>query len=148
MAYFLAYAVITLNTDAHNPMVRPKLSKGEFVRINTRDNAEECAPKELLEEIYDSIIKEEITIEDDPAGTSKNSKRRQEVERSRLVSILNLALPKRNFSTDSRSESEAIVKQTQAIFGNQGGKRGVFYTSHRIELIRPMVEAVGVAIAC
>ncbi|CAI9767436.1 unnamed protein product [Fraxinus pennsylvanica] len=141
-AYFLAYAVIMLNTDAHNPMVWPKMTESEFVRINTRDDAEECAPKELLEEIYDSIIKEEIKMEDDAVGISKNSKHKQ-VERSRLVSILNLALPKRNSSTDSRSESEAIVKQTQAIFRNQGGKRGVFYTSHRIELIRPMVEAVG-----
>ncbi|CAA2998750.1 brefeldin A-inhibited guanine nucleotide-exchange 5 [Olea europaea subsp. europaea] len=143
-AYILAYAVIMLNTDAHNPMVWPKMSKSEFVRINARDDAEECAPQELLEETYDSIIKEEIKMKDDPAGISKSSKHKPEVEeRSRLVSILNLALPRRNSSTDSRSESEAIIKQTQAIFRNQGGKRGVFYTSHRIELIRPMVEAVG-----
>ncbi|KAL2555467.1 HOPM interactor 7 [Forsythia ovata] len=143
-AYILAYAVIMLNTDAHNPMVWPKMSKSEFIRINAGNDAEECAPQELLEEIYDSIIKEEIKMKDDLAGISKNSKHKPEVEeRSRLVSILNLALPKRNFSTDSRSESEAIIKQTQAIFRNQGGKRGVFYTSHRIELIRPMVEAVG-----
>nr|GMD32210.1 brefeldin A-inhibited guanine nucleotide-exchange protein 5 [Ipomoea batatas] len=141
-AYVLAYAVIMLNTDAHNPMVWPKMSKEDFIRINAMNEAEESAPTELLEEIYDSIVKEEIKMKDDPLA--KNSKHKPEPEESsRLVSILNLALPKRKSLTDSKSESEAIIKQTQAIFRNQDGKRGVFYTSHNIELVRPMVEALG-----
>ncbi|MFS7981454.1 putative Sec7 domain-containing protein [Helianthus anomalus] len=32
--YVLAYAVIMLNTDAHNPMVYPKMTKPEFVPMN------------------------------------------------------------------------------------------------------------------
>ncbi|XP_019198456.1 PREDICTED: brefeldin A-inhibited guanine nucleotide-exchange protein 5 [Ipomoea nil] len=141
-AYVLAYAVIMLNTDAHNPMVWPKMSKEDFIRINAMNEAEESAPTDLLEEIYDSIVQEEIKMKDDPLA--KNSKHKPEPEESgRLVSILNLALPKRKSLTDSKSESEAIIKQTQAIFRNQGGKRGVFYTSHNIELVRPMVEALG-----
>ncbi|KAJ0090390.1 hypothetical protein Patl1_13715 [Pistacia atlantica] len=140
-AYILAYSVIMLNTDAHNPMVWPKMSKSDFVRMNAVNDAEECAPTELLEEIYDSIVKEEIKMKDD---LTKNNRQKPEgVERGGLVSILNLALPKQTSSTDTKSESEAIIKQTQAIFRNQGIKRGVFYTSQRIELVRPMVEAVG-----
>lgn len=143
-AYVLAYAVIMLNTDAHNPMVWPKMSKSDFVRMNARSDDEECAPRELLEEIYDSIIKEEIKMKDDTSGIGKSSRQKPEgEERGRLVSILNLALPRRKSSTDTNSESEAIIKQTQAIFRNQGLKRGVFYTSQQIELVRPMVEAVG-----
>ncbi|KAK6144922.1 hypothetical protein DH2020_021742 [Rehmannia glutinosa] len=76
-AYVLAYAVIMLNTDAHNPMVWPKMSKSDFVRMNAMNDAEESAPQELLEEIYDSIIKEEIKMKDDPL---KNSKLKPEVE--------------------------------------------------------------------
>ncbi|KAH9804912.1 Brefeldin A-inhibited guanine nucleotide-exchange protein 5 [Citrus sinensis] len=140
-AYVLAYSVILLNTDAHNPMVWPKMTKSDFVRMNAVNDAEECASTELLEEIYDSIVKEEIKMKDDVA---KSSRQKQEgEERGGLVGILNLALPKQKSSTDTKSESEAIVKQTQAIFRNQGVKRGVFYTSNRIELVRPMVEAVG-----
>ncbi|GAV73997.1 Sec7 domain-containing protein/DUF1981 domain-containing protein/Sec7_N domain-containing protein [Cephalotus follicularis] len=142
-AYVLAYAVIMLNTDAHNPMVWPKMSKSDFVRMNSTNNAEECAPSELLEDIYDSIVKEEIKMKDDTVGTGKSNRQRPEgEERGGLVSILNLALPKKSL-TDTKSESEAIIKQTQAIFRNQGVKRGVFYTSQQIELVRPMVEAVG-----
>ncbi|CAJ2650059.1 brefeldin A-inhibited guanine nucleotide-exchange protein 5 isoform X3 [Trifolium pratense] len=142
-AYVLAYAVIMLNTDAHNPMVWPKMSKSDFVRMNAKDDPDECAPKELLEEIYDSIVKEEIKMKDDPSFIGKSSKQKSEGEEGRLVSILNLALPKRKSSEDAKSESEAIIKKTQAIFRNKGVKRGVFYTAQQIELVRPMVDAVG-----
>ncbi|GKD26260.1 brefeldin A-inhibited guanine nucleotide-exchange protein 5-like protein isoform X1, partial [Tanacetum coccineum] len=55
-----AYAVIILNTDADNPMVWPKMTKPEFVRMNATNDPEESDPTELLEEIYDSIVNEEI----------------------------------------------------------------------------------------
>ncbi|KAL6504030.1 Brefeldin A-inhibited guanine nucleotide-exchange protein 5 [Orobanche gracilis] len=141
-AYVLAYSVIMLNTDAHNPMVWPKMSKSDFVRMNATNDAEESAPQEILEEIYDSIVKEEIKMKDDPAGIM-NSKQKPEVEERGLINILNLAIPKMSSSVDSKPESEAIVKQIQAVIKDQGAKRGVFYTSHRIELVRLMVEAVG-----
>lgn len=143
-AYVLAYAVIMLNTDAHNPMVWPKMSKLDFIRMNAMNDAEECAPTELLEEIYDSIVNQEIKMKDDSAGIEKSSRQKPEgEERGRLVGILNLALPRRKSLADTKSESEAIIKQTQAKFRSQGAKRGVFYTSQQIELVRPMVEAVG-----
>ncbi|GJX16154.1 brefeldin A-inhibited guanine nucleotide-exchange protein 5 [Tanacetum coccineum] len=59
-AYFLAYAVIMLNTDADNLTVWPKMTKTEFVRINATNDPEESAPTELMEEIYDSIVNEEM----------------------------------------------------------------------------------------
>ncbi|KAI4335137.1 hypothetical protein L6164_013811 [Bauhinia variegata] len=142
-AYVLAYAVIMLNTDAHNPMVWPKMSKSDFIRMNATNDAEECAPTELLEEIYDSIVKEEIKMKDDTSVIGKGSKQKPESEEWRLVNILNLALPKRTSPADAKSENEAIIKKTQAIFRNQGVKKGVFYTAQQIELVRPMVEAVG-----
>ncbi|XP_057416198.1 brefeldin A-inhibited guanine nucleotide-exchange protein 5 isoform X2 [Lotus japonicus] len=145
-AYVLAYAVIMLNTDAHNPMVWPKMSKSDFVRMNARDDPDECAPRELLEEIYDSIVKEEIKMKDDTSFLGKSSRQKSEGEEGRLVSILNLALPKSKSAGDAKSESEAIIKKTQAIFRNQGVKRGVFYTAQQIELVRPMVDAVGWAL--
>ena len=142
-AYILAYAVIMLNTDAHNPMVWPKMSKSDFVRLNTVNDEEECAPKELLEEIYDSIIKEEIKMKDDLL-TAKTSKLRPEIEeKGRLVNILNLALPRLKSASDTKAESEKIIKQTQAVFKNQKQKKGVFHVAQQVELVRPMLEAVG-----
>ncbi|XP_023737660.1 brefeldin A-inhibited guanine nucleotide-exchange protein 5 [Lactuca sativa] len=140
-AYILAYAVIMLNTDAHNPMVFPKMTKAEFVRMNATNDPEESAPTDLLEEIYDSIVQEEIKMKADNLG--KSSKKPEAEERGGIIGILNLALPKQKNQSDTQSESEAIIRQTQAIFRNQGAKRGTFYTSYKIELVRPMVETVG-----
>lgn len=142
-AYVLAYAVIMLNTDAHNPMVWPKMSKSDFIRMNAMNNSDMNAPTELLEEIYDSIIKEEIKMKEESTEMGKAGRARPENERGGLVSILNLALPKSKSSDDAKSDREAIIKQTQAIFRKQGVKRGIFYTAKQIELVRPMVEAVG-----
>lgn len=142
-AYVLAYAVLMLNSNAHDPMVSSKMSKADFIHVNSTADAEEMPPKELLEEIYDSIVKEEIKLKDDPDSTAVSAKQKPEAdERGRHVSILNLTLPRRK-SVDKKCESEAIIKQTQAIFRNQGARRGVFHTSHKVELIRPIVEAVG-----
>ncbi|CAN0918321.1 Brefeldin A-inhibited guanine nucleotide-exchange protein 5 [Linum grandiflorum] len=142
-AYVLAYAVIMLNTDAHNPMVWPKMSKSDFVRNNVMDNAEDCAPADLLEEIYDSIVKDEIKLKDEADAIEKSKHRQEGEERGRLVNILNLGLPKKKSSNDVKSESEAIIRQTQAFFRKQGARRGVFHTVKQIEIVRPIVEAVG-----
>ncbi|KAL0286943.1 UNVERIFIED_CONTAM: Brefeldin A-inhibited guanine nucleotide-exchange protein 5 [Sesamum angustifolium] len=143
-AYVLAYAIIMLNTDAHNLMVSSKMSKNDFIHMITTNVFEESVPQELLEDMYDSIVKKEIEMKDDPAANLEKSKQNPEVEKGvRYVNILNLALPKRSSSTDFKSENEAIIKQIQTLIKAQGGKRGFFYTSQRIELVRPMVEAVG-----
>ncbi|XP_050218779.1 brefeldin A-inhibited guanine nucleotide-exchange protein 5 [Mercurialis annua] len=142
-AYVLAYAVIMLNTDAHNPMVWPKMSKSDFVRMNAMNDSEDCAPTDLLEEIYDSIVNEEIKLKDDAADIGKSRQRPESEERGRLVNILNLDLPKRKSSTDAKSDNEAIIKQTQAIFRKQGARRGIFHSVQQVEIVRPMVEAVG-----
>ncbi|KAJ3670258.1 hypothetical protein LUZ60_010582 [Juncus effusus] len=138
-AYVLAYAVIMLNTDAHNPMVFPKMSRSDFVRMNTVSDAEESAPTDLLEEIYDSITLQEIKMKDgdlSPSGLKGQ-------ERGGIVNILNLAMPRSKAGADTKAESERIVKMTQAVIKSQGGKRGVFYTAEQVELVRPMLEAVG-----
>ncbi|GFP95753.1 brefeldin a-inhibited guanine nucleotide-exchange protein 5 [Phtheirospermum japonicum] len=143
-AYVLAYAIIMLNSVAHSPMAWPKMSKSDFIHMIATNSAEETAPKEFLEEIYDSIIKEEIKMKDEPVENSKTGKQYSEIEeRGQLVDILNLAIPKKRSSTDSKSENKEIVNQIQALMKDQGGKRGIFYTSHRTELLCPMVEAVG-----
>ncbi|KAL8557742.1 hypothetical protein ACS0TY_005012 [Phlomoides rotata] len=130
-AYVLAYAVLMLIADAHSPVGWLKMSKSDFIHMNAANSAEESASQELLEEIYDNIVKEEITMKDDP----------ELEERGHLISILSLAYPKR--SSSAKSENEAILKQIQSLIKDQGGNWGVFYTSHRIEHVRPMVEVVG-----
>ncbi|KAH9613534.1 hypothetical protein KSS87_009649, partial [Heliosperma pusillum] len=130
--YNLIYAVIMLNTDAHNPKVTAKMSKTDFVHLNSMADAEEIPPQELLEEIYDSIVKEKLKMNDEDTE-GKGS----------LLSILNLDLPRKNSSTETIPERDAIVKKMQAIFQNRGTNRGEFYTLKRVELLTLMTEVVG-----
>lgn len=64
-AYVLCYSVIMLNTDAHNPQVTRKMTKEMYCR-NLRginDNAD--LPRAYLENLYDSIVNNEIKINND-----------------------------------------------------------------------------------
>ncbi|CAA0841110.1 HOPM interactor 7 [Striga hermonthica] len=142
-AYVLAYTIILLNSVAHNPMAWQKMSKSDFIYLNTTNTADASSPRELLEEVYDAIIEEEIKMIDNPVEKSEANKEKLEAEERKLVDVLNLSLPKRSSSTNSKSENNEIVKQMQALMKEQIERKGIFYTSNRIELVRLMVEVVG-----
>ncbi|KAL1552145.1 brefeldin A-inhibited guanine nucleotide-exchange protein 5-like isoform X1 [Salvia divinorum] len=142
-AYVIAYAIILLQADAHYLTGWPKLSKSDFIQMSA-STAEESAPQELLEEIYDNIVKEELVMKDDSVDCLKNSKYKLELNGRRgLLNVLNLAFPRRSSSSDSTPDKEDVLNQIQAVIKEQGDKKGVFYTSDRIDILRPMVEVVG-----
>ncbi|XP_051140030.1 brefeldin A-inhibited guanine nucleotide-exchange protein 5-like isoform X2 [Andrographis paniculata] len=144
-AYVLAYTILMLKACGHNPMMEPKMTRSDFISLNILYSVEDSPPQELLEEVYDSVVKEHVELKDESAQNLSNSKQQPGVAvESRLLNILNLSLPKRNSSTDSKSVNETVIKQIQDLLKEQGGDKGmVFYTSRRIELVCPMVEAVG-----
>lgn len=53
------------------------MSKSDFIRMNATNDPEDCAPTELVEEIYDSIVKEEIKLKDDDSSIRKARRRRK-----------------------------------------------------------------------
>eukprot|EP00002_Diphylleia_rotans_P006991 TRINITY_DN1646_c0_g1_i13.p1 TRINITY_DN1646_c0_g1~~TRINITY_DN1646_c0_g1_i13.p1 ORF type:complete len:1215 (-),score=306.59 TRINITY_DN1646_c0_g1_i13:1714-5358(-) len=69
-AYVLAYSVIMLNTDAHNPMVKKKMSLEEFVRNNRGIDNGKDLPHALLEQLYRSIVSNGIKMKEmeEPKG--------------------------------------------------------------------------------
>ncbi|XP_042002485.1 brefeldin A-inhibited guanine nucleotide-exchange protein 5-like isoform X2 [Salvia splendens] len=142
-AYVLAYAIILLQADAHYLTGWPKLSRSDFIQMSA-STAEESAPQELLEEIYDNIVKAELVNKDDSVDCLKNSKYKLELNGRRgLLNVLNLSFPRRISSSDSIPDKEAVLNQIHAVIKEQGDKKGVFYTSDRIDILRPMVEVVG-----
>lgn len=64
-AYILAFSVILLNTDAHNPQVKKPMSKPEFVKNNRGIDDGKDLPEELLSTIYDEINANEIRMKDE-----------------------------------------------------------------------------------
>jgi brefeldin A-inhibited guanine nucleotide-exchange protein len=61
-AYILAYSVIMLNTDAHNPQVVKKMTKPEFLKMTRGINAGKDIPYVYMSAVYDSITTNEIKM--------------------------------------------------------------------------------------
>uniref|UniRef100_A0A7S3DGR3 Uncharacterized protein n=1 Tax=Palpitomonas bilix TaxID=652834 RepID=A0A7S3DGR3_9EUKA len=77
-AYTLAFSVIMLNTDAHNPSIPPerKMTKQQFINNNRGCNDGENFPQEFLENVYDRIKLNEIKLNDEDGedGGKKSSR--------------------------------------------------------------------------
>uniref|UniRef100_A0A6B2L769 SEC7 domain-containing protein n=1 Tax=Arcella intermedia TaxID=1963864 RepID=A0A6B2L769_9EUKA len=63
-AFILAFALIMLNTDAHNPAIleKDKMTKAQFVQNSRGTWHGNDPPQELLEMLYDEIVGNEIQM--------------------------------------------------------------------------------------
>lgn len=64
-AYVLSYSTILLNTDAHNPQVKNRMTKIEFIKNNRGINDGNDLPEETLNMIFDDITSNEIRMKDE-----------------------------------------------------------------------------------
>ncbi|ACO69861.1 predicted protein, partial [Micromonas commoda] len=64
-AYVLAFAVIMLNTDAHNPNMDTKMTKADFIGMATSAESGASMDVAMLGTIFDRIVGEEIVMKDD-----------------------------------------------------------------------------------
>lgn len=64
-AYVLSYSTVMLNTDAHNPQVKDRMTKPGFIRNNRGINDGADLPEEFLSAIYDDIVATEIRMKDE-----------------------------------------------------------------------------------
>jgi ankyrin repeat protein len=64
-AYLLAFSMIMLQTDAHNPAIKreKKMTKQQFIMNNRRIDQGRDLPEAMLGEIYDNIITTPIKME-------------------------------------------------------------------------------------
>ncbi|KAJ4488408.1 hypothetical protein J3R30DRAFT_3435649 [Lentinula aciculospora] len=66
--HIVAYSIIMLNTDQHNPQVRKRMSFEEFQRNLRGVNEGSDFSPEFLQQIYDSIRKREIVMPEEHTG--------------------------------------------------------------------------------
>ncbi|KAI6110037.1 hypothetical protein F5141DRAFT_822489 [Pisolithus sp. B1] len=66
--YVLAYSVIMLNTDLHNPQIRKRMTIEDYQRNLRGVNGGENFSPEFLQSIYDSIRKREIIMPEEHTG--------------------------------------------------------------------------------
>ncbi|KAI5079490.1 hypothetical protein GOP47_0004969 [Adiantum capillus-veneris] len=138
-AYVLAYSVILLNTDAHNPQVKNKMSKAEFLRNNRGINDGKDIPEEFMTALYDRIVKNEIKLKEDSIITQS----KQPTNTSKILSldaILNIVIRKRN-EDKGLETSDDVIRHMQEQFKAKASKsETVFYAASDVDILRPMVE--------
>jgi brefeldin A-inhibited guanine nucleotide-exchange protein len=88
-AYVLAYSVIMLNTDLHNPQIKKRMKKEEFIKNNRGINDGKSLPEELLTAIYDEILTNEIKMKDEHEKRAKPSQSNSEFGGFKVNNIRN-----------------------------------------------------------
>ncbi|TYG93224.1 hypothetical protein ES288_A11G093600v1 [Gossypium darwinii] len=138
-AYVLAYSVILLNTDAHNPMVKNKMSADDFIRNNRGIDDGKDLPEEYLRSLFERISRNEIKMKEDDLSVQQ----KQSVNSSRILgldSILNIVIRKRD--EDQHMEtSDNLIKHMQEQFKEKARKsESVYYAATDVVVLRFMVE--------
>jgi brefeldin A-inhibited guanine nucleotide-exchange protein len=91
-AYVFAYSVIMLQTDAHNPGVKFKMTVDEFKKNNRGINDEKDLPEDFLAEIYHNVVNNEFKMkgEDDTDNITKEVETKSKSGLPGLDAILNV----------------------------------------------------------
>ncbi|MQL98963.1 hypothetical protein Taro_031672, partial [Colocasia esculenta] len=137
-AYVLAYSVILLNTDAHNPMVKNKMSPDDFIRNNRGIDDGKDLPEEYLRSLFERISRSEIKMkEDDLAAMHKQTTNPNKI--LGLDSILNIVIRKRG--EDKSETSDDYIRHMQEQFKEKARKsESAYYAATDVVILRFMIE--------
>jgi len=151
-AYLLAFSVIMLNTDLHNPLADAQFSKPDFIAMVNTSTEDEAAkvPGEMLELIYDRIAASELKLkETDDAETSQDST--ASASARNFMPLMGLLNAKRNMERSSAEQKTKMLRQTRrkllnARSAKQAGVIASWHTSKHGELVQPMLSVMSPAI--
>ena len=145
-AYILSYAIIILNTDAHNPMVKNRMTKDEFISmaglVDKSTSSEETdeaisRTKSLLSGIYDRITSKEIQLKG--ADADKASAGSQQ---NVLISLIGMGRDQ-----DSALEREKLIEAARESIEQSmkgvGGAKNTWQTIKNSSTVEPMFELCG-----
>ena len=124
-AFILAYSVIMLQTDLHNPSIREdrRMTKAAFLNNNRGIADGQDLPADFLSDIYDAIKKTPISLREDEdararlASKAANPKLRREAFSAEKEAILKdgtLAI-RRNTTGGSAAGPEAMYRSAEAL---------------------------------
>ncbi|KAK9788000.1 hypothetical protein WJX73_004027 [Symbiochloris irregularis] len=159
-AYLLAFALIMLNTDAHNPMAEKKLSKEDFVnmcqtQVEGTSDFQSILPREELEAMYVRIIEHEIVLPAPAGGTGSAGHRGgsaiQGMRLAAAVGLTQLLLPFRAGEKWDKQHgvgverAELVARTRDAVArGLQAGH--LWHVATHAQHARPMLQVAGVPI--
>ncbi|KAI3701044.1 hypothetical protein L2E82_45687 [Cichorium intybus] len=135
-AYVLAYSVIMLNTDAHNPMVKDKMSADDFIRNNRGIDDGKDLPEEYLRSLFERISKNEIKMKEDDFALQQRLSVSNKI--LGLDSILNIVVRK---TAEENHTSEDLMRHMQEQFQEKARKsESVYYAATDVFILKFMLE--------
>jgi brefeldin A-inhibited guanine nucleotide-exchange protein len=138
--YVLSYSTIMLNTDAHNPHIKNRMTKSDFTRNNRGINDGEDLPEEFLSNTFDEIQQNEIRMKDEIDATLNLSTAGPGL--TNVLASVGRDLQKEAYMLQSSS----IANKTEALFRtlmrSQRRSRGAeqFFSASHFVHVRPMFE--------
>uniref|UniRef100_A0A7S3ZII8 SEC7 domain-containing protein n=1 Tax=Lotharella globosa TaxID=91324 RepID=A0A7S3ZII8_9EUKA len=121
-AYVLAYATIMLHTDLHNPGVKNKMSKEQFISINRGiDDGNDIDPT-FMSHLYDKIQQEEIHMTDNApsewqSAATLNPRKRQTMFQKQTENLIK--------KTENLIRKKPRAKRRSNVPGKPDRKEGV-----------------------
>ncbi|WFD39955.1 guanine nucleotide exchange protein for ADP-robosylation factor [Malassezia japonica] len=143
-AYILAYSVIMLNTDAHNPQVKHRMTLADFIKNNAGIDDGANLPEDFLRSIYEEIQKHEIKMKDEappapnvPQGTGFAT----------AIATVGRDLQHEQYVL----QSEGMANRTEVLFrtmltaqrragSQQRAMADQFFSASHMEHVKPMFE--------
>jgi brefeldin A-inhibited guanine nucleotide-exchange protein len=127
-AFVLSFALIMLQTDLHNPGIKNKMSKDDFVRNNRGINDNNDLPRDYLEALYDSVYNHPISLkEDEDARTRLESQAAQGASQKYELFV---------------RETESMIQKSQELMKQKVSrqKNAAYVSAHNVEHVRPLFE--------
>ncbi|OWR54723.1 brefeldin A-inhibited guanine nucleotide-exchange protein 2 [Danaus plexippus plexippus] len=120
--YVLAFSIIMLTTDLHSPQVKNKMTKEQYIKLNSGISDNNDLPREYLSQIYDEIAGHEIKMK----NVSRPGKHMIANEKKRKF-IWNMEMEQISTAAKNLMESVSHVQTP-------------FTTAKHVEHVRPMFK--------
>ncbi|CAO1630328.1 unnamed protein product [Parajaminaea phylloscopi] len=150
-AYVFAYSVIMLNTDAHNPQVKHRMTLKDFLRNNEGIDDGKSLPEEYIASVYEEIQVNEIKMKDEqlaaattavaPAGGFAGAIATvgRDLQREAYV------LQSEGMANKTEALFRTMVRAQRRIHPQQRAAAEQFFSASHFEHVRPMFEVAWMA---
>ncbi|CAE8639249.1 unnamed protein product, partial [Polarella glacialis] len=126
-AFVLSFSLIMLQTDLHNPGIKNKMTKDEFVRNNRGINDGQDIPRDYLESLYDGVATNRMSLKEDEEARRRNESTQAQGVAQKLELFV--------------KETENIVKNSEEMMKKVSRRGSVSYvTADSADHVKPLFE--------
>lgn len=143
-AFILSYSTILLHTDAHNPMVRKKMTKEEFVRNNRGINDGGDLPYDFLSGLYNRITTSEFRL----SANMRDSAHEAATAAMAGTAVASVLVDQTERAKIFKDESDKLMAQSKVLFANRRKTTEdyTYFSASNVYHARLMFEAAWCAV--